>query len=24
MNQCQSGKNSLNGQYYKAFYDCLR
>lgn len=23
MNQCQSGKNSLNGQYYKAFYDCL-
>ncbi len=23
MNQCQSGRNSLNGVYYKAFYDCL-
>ena len=23
MNQCQSGKGSLNGVYYKAFYDCL-
>jgi CubicO group peptidase (beta-lactamase class C family) len=23
MNQCQSGKNSLNGVYYKAIYDCL-
>ncbi len=23
MNQCQSGKNSLNGLYYQAFYDCL-
>lgn len=24
MNQCQSGRNSLNGVYYKAFYDCLQ
>jgi CubicO group peptidase (beta-lactamase class C family) len=23
MNQCQSGRNSLNGVYYKALYDCL-
>jgi CubicO group peptidase (beta-lactamase class C family) len=23
MNQCQSGRNSLNGVYYKTFYDCL-
>lgn len=23
MNQCQSGRNSLNGVYYQAFYDCL-
>lgn len=23
MNQCQSGRNSLNGVYYKAFYDSL-
>lgn len=23
MNQCQAGRNSLNGAYYKAFYDCL-
>lgn len=23
MNQCQSGRNSLNGLYYKAFYDSL-
>lgn len=23
MNQCQSGRGSLNGVYYKAFYDCL-
>jgi CubicO group peptidase (beta-lactamase class C family) len=23
MNQCQSGRNSLNGVYYNAFYDCL-
>ncbi len=23
MNQCQSGRNSLNGLYYRAFYDCL-
>lgn len=23
MNQCQTGRNSLNGSYYKAFYDCL-
>lgn len=23
MNQCQSGKNSLNGVYYKAIHDCL-
>ncbi len=23
MNQCQRGRNSLNGAYYKAFYDCL-
>jgi CubicO group peptidase (beta-lactamase class C family) len=23
MNQCQSGRNSLNGAYYKAFYDSL-
>jgi CubicO group peptidase (beta-lactamase class C family) len=23
MNQCQSGRSSLNGVYYKAFYDCL-
>lgn len=23
MNQCQTGKNSLNGVYYKAFYDSL-
>lgn len=23
MNQCQSGRNSLNGAYYKMFYDCL-
>ena len=23
MNQCQSGRNALNGVYYKAFYDSL-
>lgn len=23
MNQCQSGRHSLNGVYYQAFYDCL-
>jgi CubicO group peptidase (beta-lactamase class C family) len=23
MNQCQSGRNSLNGLYYELFYDCL-
>ena len=23
MNQCQSGRNSLNGVYYKAIYACL-
>lgn len=23
MNQCQIGRNSLNGVYYQAFYDCL-
>jgi CubicO group peptidase (beta-lactamase class C family) len=23
MNQCQAGKNSLNGAYYKAVYECL-
>ena len=23
MNQCQSGRNSLNGVYYNAIYDCL-
>lgn len=23
MNQCQTGRNSLNGVYYKMFYDCL-
>ncbi|WP_143266942.1 serine hydrolase domain-containing protein [Azospirillum oryzae] len=23
MNQCQSGRNQLNGVYYKAIYDCL-
>jgi CubicO group peptidase (beta-lactamase class C family) len=23
MNQCQAGKNSLNGVYYKALYECL-
>jgi CubicO group peptidase (beta-lactamase class C family) len=23
MNQCQSGRNSLNGVYYKAIYECL-
>lgn len=23
MNQCQSGRKSLNGQYYDAIYDCL-
>jgi CubicO group peptidase (beta-lactamase class C family) len=23
MNQCQAGRNSLNGVYYKAVYDCL-
>jgi len=23
MNQCQAGKNSLNGVYYRAFYDCI-
>ncbi|RJG03275.1 serine hydrolase domain-containing protein [Noviherbaspirillum sedimenti] len=23
MNQCQAGRNSLNGAYYKAIYDCL-
>jgi CubicO group peptidase (beta-lactamase class C family) len=23
MNQCQSGRNSLNGEYYKAIYQCL-
>jgi CubicO group peptidase (beta-lactamase class C family) len=23
MNQCQSGRNSINGLYYELFYDCL-